>query len=127
MSSPTAQVLLSQGSADAYQMSTDTGWTALMEASAAGSCTCIQALAEEGGADVNLVMDRADGDHPLLAAAAAGDCLNALICETHHVVLDQSISTLSGHLPAIKLLLKLGAKVNRTDKSGRTAIYVAAW
>jgi hypothetical protein len=73
-SSRRPQVLLSQGGADAYQMSTDTGWTALMEASAAGSCPSIQVLVEEGGADVNMVMERADGDHPLLAAAAAGDC-----------------------------------------------------
>ena len=32
----------------------------------------------------------------------------------------------AGHLRAVKLLLNLGAKVNRTDKAGQTALYAAA-
>ena len=52
-------------------MSASSGLNALMEAARAGSCPSIEALVEEGGADVNMPAER-DGDHPILMAAAAG-------------------------------------------------------
>ncbi|MEW5311412.1 MAG: hypothetical protein WDW38_003131 [Sanguina aurantia] len=94
------EVLLVRGEADAYHCS-DSGRTSLLEAASEGHTNCMAALMELGGADVNYVSEPGK-EHALLLAAAGG------------------------HLAALKLLLQHGAKVNRTDACGTTALHAAA-
>jgi ankyrin repeat protein len=73
-----------------------------MFAARAGSAPCIQLLLAEGVDADYANTDLGDGGHALLLAAEAGD------------------------VAAVRLLLQAGARVNRSDKAGRAALWVAA-
>lgn len=96
--------LLDGAGADAFAMA-DNGRTPLLEAAAAGSAACIRYLAESCYVPVKeeVVPDDSEtGEHALLLAARGG------------------------HAGAAAALLELGAKVNRVDKEGRSALWEAA-
>jgi hypothetical protein len=96
--------LLNDAGADAFAMDASLR-TPLLEAAAAGSAPCIRFLAEECGVPVReeiVPEESASGEHALLLAAGGG------------------------HAAAVGVLLELGAKVNRTDREGRSALWAAA-
>lgn len=94
------QVLLGAG-ADAFAVD-EGGTNALLLAASCGSAGCVQQLLAEGvDADYHN-SDLGAGEHALLAAAAGG------------------------WVQCVQLLLAGGARVNRADKEGRTALWVAS-
>uniref|UniRef100_A0A383WIH6 Uncharacterized protein n=1 Tax=Tetradesmus obliquus TaxID=3088 RepID=A0A383WIH6_TETOB len=94
------QVLLGAG-ADAFAVD-EGGTNALLLAASCGSAGCVQQLLAEGvDADYHN-SDLGAGEHALLAAAAGG------------------------WVQCVQLLLAAGARVNRADKEGRTALWVAS-
>lgn len=96
--------LLNDAGADGFAMA-DNHRTPLLEAAAAGAADCLTFLAEEVGVPVKdeIVPDEsASGEHALLLAAGGG------------------------HVAAVEALLRQGAKVNRVDKAGRSALWAAA-
>jgi ankyrin repeat protein len=94
------QVLLDAG-ADAFAVD-ESGVNALLLAASCGSAACMQLLLAEGvDADYHN-SDLGAGEHALLAAAEGG------------------------WVQCVQLLLAAGARVNRTDKEGRTALWVAS-
>ncbi len=144
------QVLLEQGEADAFHVSSS-GRTALMEAVAHGHERAVVALIRHGQAD-----PRQAGEHTTQPAAPhltlwppahhakppgqqdGGVLEQALQGITHHhsnadwalqlpsgnhALLD---ATAAGHLSILKLLVANGAKVNMTDREGNTALLLAA-
>jgi ankyrin repeat protein len=94
------QVLLDAGG-DAFAVD-ESGVNALLLAAGCGCALCVQLLLAEGvDADYHN-SDLGAGEHALLAAAEGG------------------------WLQCVQLLLAAGARVNRTDKEGRTALWVAS-
>lgn len=75
---------------------------ALLDAAACGSWECITHLVKDGLVDVNYINEAGDQEHALLEAAKAG------------------------HLQAVKLLIAYGAKINRADANGHTALWAAS-
>lgn len=95
------QVLLDAG-ADPFAVD-QSGSNALLLAASCGSAQSIRLLLQEGHVDADYHnSDLGGGEHALLLSAEAGweEC--------------------------VVLLLAAGAKVNRTDKEGRTALWVAS-
>lgn len=94
--------MLLDGGADAFAVD-ERGVNALLLAAGGGSAACTQLLLKEGCVDADYHnSDMGGGEHALLLAAAAraADC--------------------------VSLLLQAGAKVNRTDKQGATALWAAS-
>lgn len=96
-----AVTALLEAGADAYAAD-ERGRTALLDAAVVGAASCMEALITQGGADPDYQNELGDGEHALLLAAQGG------------------------HLAAVKQLVQLGAKVNRTDTLGRSALWLAA-
>lgn len=94
------QVLLEAG-ADPFH-ACYAGVNPLMCAARCGSSSCIQLLLAEGVDADYTNCDLGEGEHALLLAAA------------------------SGSVAAVRLLLAAGARVNRADKAGHTALWAAA-
>ena len=94
------QVLLQSG-ADPFHVDYG-GVNPLMCAARCGSAPCIQLLLDEGVDADYANTDLGDGEHALLLAAECGS------------------------VAAVRLLLEARARVNRTDKSGHTALWAAA-
>lgn len=95
------QVLLDAG-ADPFAVD-QSGCNALLLAAGCGSAPSVRLLLQEGCVDADYHnSDMGAGGHALLVAAEGGweECVG--------------------------LLLSAGAKVNRTDKAGRTALWVAS-
>lgn len=94
------QVLLEAG-ADPFHVCSG-GVNPLMCAALCGSAPCIQLLLAEGVDADYTNTDLGSGEHALLLAAE------------------------SGSVAAVRLLLAAGARLNRADKEGRTALWAAA-
>lgn len=95
------QVLLAAG-ADPFAVN-HSGANALLLAASCGSSESVKLLLHEGFVDADYHnSDLGAGEHALLLAAEGGWC------------------------ECVQLLLKAGARVNRADKEGRTALWVAS-
>lgn len=94
------QVLLASG-ADPFHVDHG-GINPLMCAARAGSAPCMQLLLDEGVDADYANTDLGGGEHALLLAAERGS------------------------VPAVKLLLAAGARPNRADDAGHTALWAAA-
>jgi ankyrin repeat protein len=94
------QVLLAAG-ADPFHVDHG-GINPLLCAARVGSTSCMQLLLDEGVDADYANTDLGGGEHALMLAAE------------------------SGSVPAVRLLLAAGARLNKADKAGRTALWAAA-
>ena len=99
------QVLIDAG-ADAYHVAHSSGHNPLLVAcsvsDAAAGAACVRLLTEECYVDVNVQNDKGEGEHALLLAAEGG------------------------RVEVVKALIEAGAKVDRTDDRGRSALWLTA-
>eukprot|EP00730_Choanoeca_flexa_P018156 TRINITY_DN8811_c0_g1_i1.p1 TRINITY_DN8811_c0_g1~~TRINITY_DN8811_c0_g1_i1.p1 ORF type:complete len:677 (+),score=145.34 TRINITY_DN8811_c0_g1_i1:286-2316(+) len=126
------QWLLSHGASLADQ--SNTGHTVLLSAANSGSLHVVQWLLEV--AKVDPQQRNRNGDTCLLLAAFGGHCKLlswlldnnvATLDETNTDGLDPLMSACNGgHLPMVKLLMKLGCRLNHVNSSGYSPLILAA-
>ena len=92
---------MQEAGADPFHVDSS-GINPLMCAARCGSAPCMQLLLAEGVDADYANTDLGGGEHALLLAAE------------------------SGSVAAVRLLLAAGVRVNRADKAGRSALWVAA-